>query len=32
MPPPWEDPKANFFLAYDPEGNQIGVRHSVTAS
>ena len=25
-PPEWADRNANFFLGYDPEGNQIGVR------
>jgi predicted enzyme related to lactoylglutathione lyase len=24
-PPPWADSKANFYLGYDPEGNQFGV-------
>jgi predicted enzyme related to lactoylglutathione lyase len=24
-PPPWADASANFFLGYDPEGNQIGI-------
>jgi predicted enzyme related to lactoylglutathione lyase len=24
-PPEWADRSANFFLAYDPEGNQIGI-------
>ena len=24
-PPQWAGPKANFFLGYDPEGNQFGV-------
>jgi hypothetical protein len=24
-PPAWADPNANFFLGYDPEGNQFGV-------
>jgi len=23
-PPEWADPSANFFLGYDPEGNQFG--------
>jgi len=25
-PPEWADPNAQFFLGYDPEGNQFGVR------
>jgi predicted enzyme related to lactoylglutathione lyase len=25
-PPEWADPDAKFFLGYDPEGNQFGVR------
>jgi predicted enzyme related to lactoylglutathione lyase len=25
-PPGWADPSAKFFLGYDPEGNQFGVR------
>ena len=24
-PPPWADRGANFFFAYDPEGNQFGI-------
>jgi hypothetical protein len=24
-PPPWADPKANFFFGHDPEGNLFGV-------
>jgi catechol 2,3-dioxygenase-like lactoylglutathione lyase family enzyme len=24
-PPPWADPKSNFWFGYDPEGNQFGL-------